>query len=407
MTAQIAIIGAGPYGLSIAAHLRQRNVPYRIFGKPLDSWTSHMPQGMSLKSDGFASSLFDLDSNKSSLADYCLEHRLDYHDTDVPVSLETFNAYALDFQKRLVPDLDSRLVVKLDPVSDGFALQLEDGEVVQAKFVVSAVGITHFAFLPTQLRQLPATHLSHSFDHPDLSVFSGKDIAVIGAGSSATETAALLHEAGARPTLICRSTALRYSSEAKPGTTPPLWSRLRHPSSGLGRSMRSWLLENFPAQFRYLPPQLRLLIVYRHLGPRSPWALKRRLEAVETLFGREIEGAETVNGRVELRLSDSTGARSTLACDHVLAATGYKADVRRLGFLSPGLIAGIRTHADMPILSSRFESSVRGLFFTGPIAKYSFGPLMRFMVGAKYAAPAIARHLESRLARQTARRSAR
>ncbi len=398
MTAQIAIIGAGPYGLSIAAHLRQLNVPYRIFGKPLDSWTSHMPQGMCLKSDGFASSLFDLNAEKNSLANYCLEHQLSYHDTDLPVSLATFNAYALDFQKRLVPDLDSRLVVNLETGNDGFALHLDDGEVVRAKYVVSAVGITHFASLPAQLQQFPSTHLSHSFDHPDLTVFSGKDVAVVGAGSSATETAALLHEAGARPTLICRGDTVRFSSQPNPGIRP-VWSRLRHPSSGLGPGMRSWLLENFPAQFRYLPSRLRLTIVHRHLGPRSPWSLKRRLESVDTLLSREIVGAKTVDGRVELSLNDSAGARSTFVCDHVLAATGYRPDVRRLRFLSPGLMAAIRTHADMPILSPRFESSVRGLFFTGPIAKYSFGPLMRFMVGAKYAAPAIARHLESQLAR--------
>ena len=54
----VAILGAGPYGLSIAAHLAQRGLSFRIFGKPMQSWLQ-MPCGMTLKSEGFASSLYD------------------------------------------------------------------------------------------------------------------------------------------------------------------------------------------------------------------------------------------------------------------------------------------------------------------------------------------------------------
>lgn len=63
---RVAIIGAGPYGLSIAAHLRAYGIPFRIFGAPLDSWRRHMPVGMMLKSDGFASSLSAPDDRERS-----------------------------------------------------------------------------------------------------------------------------------------------------------------------------------------------------------------------------------------------------------------------------------------------------------------------------------------------------
>jgi cation diffusion facilitator CzcD-associated flavoprotein CzcO len=56
---ETAIIGAGPYGLSIAAHFRSRGISFRVFGRPMDSWLRHMPKGMHLKSDGFASNLSD------------------------------------------------------------------------------------------------------------------------------------------------------------------------------------------------------------------------------------------------------------------------------------------------------------------------------------------------------------
>src|SRR5215471_5464395 len=107
---KVAIIGAGPYGLSIAAHLRSYHVPYRIFGTPNDTWRQHMPAGMLLKSDGFASNLCDAEG-KGTLAAYCAERGIPYHRTDLPVRIEVFNDYAVDFQQRFVPDLEDCQVV--------------------------------------------------------------------------------------------------------------------------------------------------------------------------------------------------------------------------------------------------------------------------------------------------------
>ena len=53
----IVVIGAGPYGLSVAAHLLAQGRDVRVFGRAMESWTEHMPVGMMLKSEGFASSL--------------------------------------------------------------------------------------------------------------------------------------------------------------------------------------------------------------------------------------------------------------------------------------------------------------------------------------------------------------
>ena len=55
----VAIIGAGPYGLSLAAHLSAAGLSYRHFGVPMRLWRGAMPKGMYLKSQGFASNLSD------------------------------------------------------------------------------------------------------------------------------------------------------------------------------------------------------------------------------------------------------------------------------------------------------------------------------------------------------------
>src|SRR5271155_4405720 len=198
-----AIIGAGPYGLSVAAHFRRRGIPFRIFGRPMDSWLAHMPKGMMLKSDGFASNIYDPE-NAFTLGQFCAERGIEYADTGVPVRLETFAAYGLAFRDRMVPELEDKLVVGVDRLPDGFLLQLDDGETVQARSVVLAVGITHFEYVPENLAHLPAEFLSHSARHYEVEPFRGRNVVVIGGGASALDLAGLLHEAGADVQLVSR-----------------------------------------------------------------------------------------------------------------------------------------------------------------------------------------------------------
>jgi thioredoxin reductase len=402
---RVAIIGAGPYGLSIAAHLRSLDMPYRIFGTPMDTWLRHMPAGMMLKSDGFASNLSG-PRGEGTLGAFCAERGVPYHDTDVRVPLEVFNAYALDFQERFVPDVDRRQVVHVEMSSGGYSLTLADGEMEMADFVVAAVGITHFASVPAELAHLPPELVSHSSSHSDLTRLAGRDVTVIGGGSSAVDIAVLAHEAGASTTaLIARRESLRFDSEPTPGPRSR-WQRARHPSSGLGPSWRSWLCENVPSLFRYVPSKARLVIIRRHLGPKSAWHMKARLEAgVAVSLGESVERASGEDGRVRLVLRSAHGARREVLTDHVVAATGYRPAVSRLTFLSEDLRASMRTDAQMPVLSRTFETSVNGLYFVGLPAVNTFGPLMRFMVGAEYAAPLVARRLAARARR--AERSAR
>src|SRR4051794_26364282 len=143
----IAIIGAGPYGLSVAAHLRARGADFRIFGVPLSTWRSAMPEGMLLKSDGFASNL-SAPAPESSLADYCREHDEPYHPTDIPIPRRTFCEYGLDFQRRFVPDLEERVVTSVVRNGGLYRLTLDNGEELDARRVILACGITHYALNP-------------------------------------------------------------------------------------------------------------------------------------------------------------------------------------------------------------------------------------------------------------------
>ena len=126
-SSDVAIIGAGPYGLSIAAHLRARDIEHRIIGDPMQFWLGHMPKRMLLKSDGFASALYD-PKGDFTLRHYCEKRNIEYADLGTPVRVEDFSAYGLAFQQRFAPDLDNKRVTLLERTQTGFTLHLSDGE---------------------------------------------------------------------------------------------------------------------------------------------------------------------------------------------------------------------------------------------------------------------------------------
>ena len=391
--ADVAIVGAGPYGLSLAAHLTHLGPGLRVFGRPMDSWRRHMPKGMLLKSDGFASNLADPD-DAFTLEAFCRREGIPYADRgEAPVSLETFCNYGMAFQKRFAPCLDDVDVTSVSEDADGFRLELSDGRVVSASQVVLAVGIGPFAERPETLGALPADRVSHSFDHSDLSAFAGRRVAVLGGGSSAIDMATLLAEAGAESTLIARRERLVFSG-VPDGTKPPLSWRLRNPPSGLGPGWRSRLATDLPLLIRLAPRSARHRFVRRHLGPGASGRMRDRFHAEVTAYlGQDVSAAVMANDEVTLTLRDCEGRCETLAADHVIAATGFRVDMRKFTMVAPNLLAAIVDEDGWPALSSRFETSVPGLFIIGPAAAGSFGPMLRFAFGARFAARRLAPQL--------------
>lgn len=394
----VAIIGAGPYGLSIAAHLRARNVDFRIFGSPMLTWRAHMPKGMRLKSEGFASSLYDPDG-VLTLETYCQEKGHPYADTTWPIPLETFTAYGLEFQRRFVPNLEDKRVVSLRRTAEGIRIALEDGEIVAARRVIMAVGLSYYDYIPPMLSALPETHVSHSSKYGSVEHFKGREVAVLGAGSSALDLAALLHQAGARVQVVTRRPAIRFFDPPQPHPSSFI-GHLRNPASGLGRGWKLYLCANAPLVFRRMPEQFRLDKVRRVLGPAPCWFITQEVVGkVPLRLGLSMTDARVQNGGVRLQLANAAGATQTLEVEHVIAATGYRVDLRRLNFMDSETRAQIRSVEHTPMLSSNFESSVPGLYFVGASAANTFGPLLRFALGARFTARRLSGHLAKTAAR--------
>lgn len=384
----VVIVGAGPYGLSAAAHLMRAGVSVRIFGEPMESWAHYMPTGMLLRSNWEASHIADPD-HALGLGSYETVANLEHAE---PVPLERFIDYGRWFQERAVPELERRRVSLISPNSHGFRVELDDGETLHTERVVVAAGIVPFAWRPAQFAALPSALVSHTADHRDLGVFEGRHVAILGGGQSGLESAALLAEAGAEPEVLVRQTELLWlPDEDLVDNSGLIWYANR--KTHLGGSKSSWLAA-WPGLFRRLPDRVHEPLIYHFARPRGAAWLKPRLSRVPITIGRSISSASPHGDELVLRLDDG----STREVEHLLLATGYRVDLTRYTFLATELVGRVSTRNGSPVLATGLESSVPGLHFLGAPAARNFGPVMRFVCGTWASARELTRAVVGRRA---------
>ena len=390
----VAIVGAGPYGLSLAAHLVARNVDHRIFGRPMEFWSDIAKAGGEryLKSYCFGTNIV-APIPGYSFADYSLPRGLE---TFEPCTIENFVAYGHWFQQQNVPCVEPVEVTLVDRRDNGFAVTLANGESFFADRVVIATGLAGFAYVPHELISLPTALITHSSHIKSFAAFKGREVAVIGGGQSALEAAALLREAGARIQLLVREEAILWQTRI--WEKQSFWRRLRYPISGLGAGPKAWALTQFPSMVHRIPSKWRISFVKKHLPAEGAWWLRDRVEnRIPIQFGTTVVEAREVAGRVALGLRQKRdGSSRSILVDHVVAGTGYDIDVGRLPFVDPRLRVAIELLERAPKLRASFETSVSGLYFIGPTSAMSYGPLFRFVVGAQHSVRTVLASLVSR-----------
>jgi FAD-dependent urate hydroxylase len=384
----VAIVGSGPYALSLAAHLRMRGIEFRIFGPPMRFWRD-MPVGINLKSFAHATNVY-VPTLGTTFPEWCRARGFEDFE---PCTMESFAAYGMWVAERFVPNAESIEVscVSVDRAG-GFELTLANEDRLRARRVVFATGLSYLAFTPEVLRALPPELVSHTFDVSDYSRFRGKAVAIVGAGASAIEAGALVHEAGGRPQILVREAEAIFHDRIKPNRS--LLDRLHKPISVLGPGKKNRIMEALPLALHFVPERRRVRFVKGYLGPAAPWWIIPRVQGVVPILVRTtIVGAERHGEGVRLTLREAAGGEQTIEVDHVIAGTGFTPDVDRLAYLDDAFRQRLRRVECSPALSMNFESSIPGAYFIGPITALCFGPLFRFVAGAKYAAPALARHL--------------
>jgi len=391
----VAVIGAGPYGLSVTAHLRGLGLETKTFGEPMSFWERCMPEGLVLRSPWDASQISDPE-RKLTLDAYRASHGLHF---SAPTPIDHFVAYGKWFQSNAVPDVDRRKVSLVDTDGKAFRLTLEDGEQIGARRLVVAGGISQFASRPAQLADLPREFGSHSAELTKPSLFAGKQVVVVGGGQSALECAALLHEAGADVEIVVRSPQVSWT-----------WQRPWLHKFPFGPFLYAWP-DVGPAGISHFIARPGL---YRSLSRsrQDKWAalalrgtgagwLKPRVKDIPMATGRMIASAKIQSGRLNITLDD--GRQRT--ADHIVMGTGFRVDLAKYGLFSPEILSAIGRVGDYPRLNAGYETSVPGLHIVGAPAAYSFGPLMRFVAGADFAARSVAHFAIKVHELETARRT--
>lgn len=368
---ELLIIGAGPYGLATAAAAGDRGVEYAIVGCPMALWRQHMPKGMILRT----SKDEHLDPMGAATMDAYMSARAIPSDAMTPLPLSSY----LDYVDWFIREKDIRvvndLVVRLDHTGAGFRARLRGGAEIVARRVLAAIGVRDFRHLPPELvRLLPAGRYSHSTDHNDLRRFAGRRVVVVGGRQSAFETAAILAEDGARSVhVVCRHPAPRFTTcdfafmrditaavEADPGWHRELSDEER----------KDWKDRAFREGRLKLEPWL---------GPRLAAGGVRTMENTELATA----SVDSDSGDLVLGLTDG----SELRCDHVILATGFRADLSQVAFLRAGNVFDqIDTRDGFPKLDESFQCSVPGLYFMGMAAVNDFGFSFGFSTGAPVAA---------------------
>ena len=393
----VAILGAGPYGLSAAAHLRTiKGLDVHSFGEPMSFWIHKMPVRMLLRSGWEATHIADphhaltLEAYKEATSSQF----------GSPVPIDRFVSYGLWFQHRAVPNLDPRRIVRIERHANGFQLVVDKGQDVLARRVVVAAGINSFAWRPREFEGIPGSLASHTSEHCEFNRFAGKRVLVIGSGQSALESAALLHEAGAEVEVVARASKIRWLGGLVSRTIHsglgPKFSKLLYAPTDVGPAGISQIVAR-PDLVRRFPRPVQDWLRSRSIRPAGARWLVDRLKNVPMTLGRIAISAAPSGERVKLRLDDG----SERVCDHVFLGTGYRIDITKYGFFSAEFGQSISRFKGFPRLGEGFETSVHGLHIVGAPAIWSFGPLMQFVVGTHYSSRALTRCIAGKAAQKS------
>ena len=370
----LLIIGAGPFGLAMAAEAGELGIPHVLVGEPMSFWRRHMPAGMLLRS----ACDWHFDPSGSATLARFLETRGQTPSEVEPLALDLYLEYADWFAETKGIRVRPARVVRLDQRDRGLVAALDDGTTMTTERVLLALGYAPFAHVPDELSALvPAERSSHSCDFVAPDRYAGQRILVVGGRQSALESAALLAEAGASAVHVCH----------------------RHETPVFARSDWSWIeptldrIENEPDWYRRLSEAERDALNDRFMAEGrlklEPW-LGPRLDRREIILRprTRIVGCERRGDDLLVRLD----AGDRFAVDHVLYATGYRVDLRRVGFLGAGnLLPRIERRDGFPLLDGSLQSTLPGLFLTSLPATRDFGLFFGFTVAVRASARMIGR----------------
>ena len=378
MKTKLLIIGAGPFGLGLAAYASDQGMDYVIAGKPMEFWKNNMPNGMYLRS----ASDWSLDpTDKASIMNYLAKLGKTPPEVE-PLSRNFYLEYCQWFQEQHGIQSLPFYVNKLEKTADHFVANLENGEVIEAEKVVVAIGMGYFKNQPAELTAiLPTGRYSHTCDAVEFSGQKGKRVLILGGRQSAFEWAALLNDEGAAEVHLAHRHESPKFAEADWSWVPPLVDHMI----------------DEPAWFRNLPQEEKDAVSKRMWGEGrlkvEPWLEKRVMKPNTRIH--EKAGLASCTERADGALDVTLDNGDSFIVDDVILATGYKVDLSQVPFLMNGnLLEKIEVKNGFPVLDPHFQTSASGLYFTSMPAGQDFGPFFGFTVSVRASAKIIGNALK-------------
>ena len=357
----LLVIGAGPYAYAAASQARQNGIDTHMVGNPMSFWRDQMPAEMFLRSGPD----WHLDaSGEDTFEAYFEDRGLRAVDFD-PIPIGAFLDYTEWFRQRKSLELDDRLVSTLSTSDGAFTATMDDGSRIGAEKVLAAPGIGSFVNLPAWYDEVPADRRAHTSGLVSFDALSGARVAIIGGRQSAYEWAALLCDHGAeRVEVVHRHDTPAFAKVSWAFVDAHLQQTLTN--RGWWRALRHEEQRVIAANFW----QVGRLTLEHWLVPRLTD------DVVTSRPGCEVTDVSVGAGDVTLTLSDG----QALTVDHVVFASGYRADLPRVGYLAP-LMDRLSVTDGFPDLSEGFETSLPGLYVTGFASTRDFGPFFGFTAG--------------------------
>jgi hypothetical protein len=368
---ELLVIGAGPYGYSAAAHARARGIDTRIVGRPMGFWRDQMPAGMYLRSGRD----WTLDADGEHSFEAYFEERGMLPGEHDPIPLSVFLDHTEWFRAEKGLEVDDVLVDSLTAGDGSFEARLNDGSTLTAQKVLAAPGVSAFAQLPDWYAEVPADRRSHTSRRVRFEDLAGARVAIIGGRQSAYEWAALLCDHGAERVDVVHRHPVPAFARVSWAFVDAYVDRTEA-QRGWWRSLDAGQKREIALEFW----QVGRLTLEAWLTPRlDPRVVTSRPGTEVVAVG--AGGGAGAPGGVMLALSDGV----TLEVDHVIAASGYRADLAAVPYLRE-VMERISVTDGSPDLSPGFETTLPGLFVTGFAATRDFGPFYGFTKGCPSAA---------------------
>ena len=354
----ILIVGAGPYGLSLANYLAYQKKDFIIVGKSMELWREHTFDNMDLRSDVATSTIIHPE-NKYSFENYCAKNGHSIEDLKGMLPVTTFRHYLNWCEKSYDFKVQKDYVVKVETKNGKFTSKLKSGVKIESEKIVFATGVAHHLNIPEEIKSnakksgSKKLKILHSYDTAGIAKLKKKNVLVIGAGQSAAESIDVL---------LQNSNSVDWHSRQKP---------------------------IFFKEPLNIPKWLFNIIVYSAWVVRAiPPAISKRLLS--------IFSATTITPNFQPmmeKLNQLKDLPDLSRYDIIITATGYRYDIRTMDFIGKSILSQLKLRKQMPYVNSAFETSIKGMHFIGPIIEQYFGPAMKFMIGAHYAAPKLSSRL--------------